>query len=300
MRRYLFAAAAAAVLSVGFAGAANAQVTFAGDYVTATLNTVGSLASLKHDPDGNGMPGVNDYITPGTPHDGFSINSAQTGFRFNDNAGGSWFGSAAVTDVSAGSGFDFAATWTASNGTIEVTNFYFWNNDDERINVRTTLTALSDLDDLAFARSVDPDPDVNTSGSFVTNNQRGNLNFDPEDFVGSAGPVTGLTLGLLNLSGDLYEHNTAIDNFCCANVDPYAVLTGYNDGAVGDYALNLAWRIGDLGAGESAVLNYAYVVGDNIGTVGGGPIPEPATWVMMIMGFGGIGAIVRRRRYAFA
>ena len=27
-----------------------------------------------------------------------------------------------------------------------------------------------------------------------------------------------------------------------------------------------------------------------------GPIPEPATWAMMIMGFGGIGALVRRRR----
>jgi PEP-CTERM motif-containing protein len=28
----------------------------------------------------------------------------------------------------------------------------------------------------------------------------------------------------------------------------------------------------------------------------GGDIPEPATWAMMIMGFGGVGALMRRRR----
>ena len=28
----------------------------------------------------------------------------------------------------------------------------------------------------------------------------------------------------------------------------------------------------------------------------GGGIPEPATWTMMILGFGGLGALLRRRR----
>lgn len=31
-------------------------------------------------------------------------------------------------------------------------------------------------------------------------------------------------------------------------------------------------------------------------TVGDGGIPEPATWAMMIMGFGGVGAMMRQRR----
>ena len=29
-------------------------------------------------------------------------------------------------------------------------------------------------------------------------------------------------------------------------------------------------------------------------------VPEPATWAMMILGFGGVGAMMRRRRYAVA
>ena len=31
---------------------------------------------------------------------------------------------------------------------------------------------------------------------------------------------------------------------------------------------------------------------------GGNEVPEPATWMMMIMGFGGVGALLRRRRTA--
>jgi hypothetical protein len=41
------------------------------------------------------------------------------------------------------------------------------------------------------------------------------------------------------------------------------------------------------------------VLKDGVLTYGGGPgnaVPEPATWAMMIMGFGGIGAALRRRR----
>jgi hypothetical protein len=49
----------------------------------------------------------------------------------------------------------------------------------------------------------------------------------------------------------------------------------------------------------------------SIGTPGGLPpialldgvslsiVPEPSTWAMMLLGFGGIGAIIRRRRQTF-
>lgn len=33
---------------------------------------------------------------------------------------------------------------------------------------------------------------------------------------------------------------------------------------------------------------------------GAGGVPEPATWAMMIIGFGGVGAIIRRRRFVAA
>jgi len=39
----------------------------------------------------------------------------------------------------------------------------------------------------------------------------------------------------------------------------------------------------------------ALSVGEGFGP-GGGPVPEPASWTLMILGFGGIGAALRRRR----
>ncbi|QKS01942.1 choice-of-anchor C family protein [Sphingomonas sp. CL5.1] len=39
---------------------------------------------------------------------------------------------------------------------------------------------------------------------------------------------------------------------------------------------------------------------DNVSLLTGGGVPEPATWGLMILGFGGIGAVMRRRRDARA
>jgi hypothetical protein len=45
--------------------------------------------------------------------------------------------------------------------------------------------------------------------------------------------------------------------------------------------------------GKTGNVGALYNVPEN---PGGGPVPEPATWAFMIMGFGGIGAMMRRRR----
>jgi hypothetical protein len=53
---------------------------------------------------------------------------------------------------------------------------------------------------------------------------------------------------------------------------------------------------------HTILLNYGsssdaklYYTGSHEGG-GGGPVPEPATWAMMLMGFGGLGAMLRRNR----
>lgn len=307
--RYKISAATGALL-LAAAGVANATpVTLQGNYVEFGVSDYGTLGSdgstepgILHDPTGMKNFGVNDYLTPGTPHEGFSLNSAQSGFISADNNYSGGFGTASPTLLTGAAkmGYDNAATWSGTDGTYyNVTNSYFLNDGDQRITIVTTITALQDLTDVAFARSLDPDPDVYTYGSYSTNNQQGNSLYGPTDFVGAAGPYTGLTIGLLNLSGNTYTHNTEIDYSCCSNIDPYTVLLGGNAGPVGDYGLNMAWNLGNLVAGQSVTLNYAYVVGDHIGTVGGptGGVPEPATWALMILGMGGVGAMLRKRRH---
>ena len=51
-----------------------------------------------------------------------------------------------------------------------------------------------------------------------------------------------------------------------------------------------------LGNGESVTLAADHLTVD----IQGGAVPEPATWGLMLLGFGGAGALLRRRRAQFA
>ena len=312
MRRYLFAMTMLAAPLPAFA----APMVLTGDYIQAGISDAGTFGSngnadpaFVHDPSGKGSFDPKfDYIAPGVPHDGFSINSTESGFQRNDNdfpfsGNFTTSGGPTVLTGAAARGYANAASWTGASRYASIVNNYFFNDGDERIIVETTITALSDLTNLAFARSVDPDSDSRSFGTSASKNQRGNSLFGKDDFIGSAGAVSGLTLALVNIDGGGFAHTTQINGFCCGNINPYDVLghTGgdLGDSSVGDHGLNIAYDIGDLLAGKSVTLSYAYAVGERIGDTGGptepGAVPEPASWALMIGGVGLAGGQLRRR-----
>ena len=58
-----------------------------------------------------------------------------------------------------------------------------------------------------------------------------------------------------------------------------------------DYPFAWNYTPGSSGWGQADNITLAAVAG---------AVPEPATWAMMILGFGGVGATLRRRRQMFA
>ncbi|MCB1897891.1 MAG: PEP-CTERM sorting domain-containing protein [Rhodocyclaceae bacterium] len=322
--KVLVAALAAGSALLGSTAALATPITINNNYVQFTVSDDGTLGNntirpgLIYDPSGTATFDQNtDYVAPGTPFEGFGVRVGTGGLLFNSNStsGGSVgsseaFAMTSLTDVS-GTVADFAIRWTGTMaGTMAIEHLFFMNAGDERINMRTTVTALSDLVNVRISRAVDPDPDNNATGSATTQNQRGiDANNDGDyvdagdvsqsNFVGSIGLISGRPLGLF--SDSAYTHNTGIVFSCCSITDPDVYLAGgHTSSSTSDHGIGIAFNIGDLAAGEQAVLNYAYVMGGSLATIDlpenptTGRVPEPG--VLALLGAGLFGLMRSRRR----
>lgn len=134
----------------------------------------------------------------------------------------------------------------------------------------------------------DLDP-ANSNGSDVGTEVTNQDIFVP----GLSGPVP-LSPSVLN-----YFSGPGVVEFSLANsffTGPYAGLTyypGHTFAGVGDkVTLRLSQSFGYSVAGGAS---YGP---DRLGavTIGGGAVPEPTTWAMMLIGFGGMGAMIRHRK----
>ncbi|WP_395344811.1 hypothetical protein PN836_008620 [Ningiella sp. W23] len=310
-------------LALAFSGSAMANIVMSGNFVQTQISEDGTLGDggadpgLVYDSTGSGTFDPNfDYVAPGIPFEAFGIRYDGSGLLENSNSqsngsvgGGDDFSFTSLTDVSATSSFDNHVEWAGTNGVLDITHDFFFNDDDERVSIVTQITALSDVTGLLFSRAVDPDPDSRSSGTAVTNNQRGiDVNtdgdlLDPEDisvnqFVGSLGSVSGAPLGLFAQTD--FIQNTGLSGACCSTIDPSFYLGGgsLGDSSTGDHGIGIAFELGDLLAGDSISVAYAYVMGLSLDTIDIGddpdPVSAPGAFALMMLS---LGAIFGRRKF---
>ncbi|MBI1200147.1 MAG: autotransporter domain-containing protein [Phenylobacterium sp.] len=296
VRRWIVGAFATTAIAMALAPEARAQsLVLQGDYLKLGLNQQGTLGTggttqpgILYDGAGSGTFNPSyDYLTPGSPMEGFVLQGTTSGGAFTATNNNASLGSAQVTgalsDYSGvafgGETFDQRAVWTGTYGaTLGVTHDYRFNTDGQQLQIVTTITALTDITGLNFVRFTDPDAVAAPGDTSATNNFQGSGSISGDDLIYAEATVSKYVIGLY--STDATTHLTGAPGFTAA---PAGYLAGTFLGN-GDYTIGMAFTIGDLLNGESITLSYAYIFGTDIaaaivasggGGGGGGADPEP-------------------------
>lgn len=256
-----------AVLTVALVNAQAANVILQNEYVKAGVNeTTGTLGSggntspgLLYDSTGSSTFNTSyDYLTPGSPFEGWAVRIVNGGVGttyHNNNAyvtqvtGGAWVG----TPTSSG------AVWGVSHSSFDLQHTYSLPSGKQYLDITTQITAKIAMDQLYFARFIDPDARAAAGDSSSTDNVRGYGIIPGTNVVFSEALASRYALGLYTTqSGGV---NTSISPMWSSNPVDYYDNTSGHDVVRGDYTIGIAFMSSGLAIGDIVTYNYAYIFG---------------------------------------
>jgi hypothetical protein len=277
MRNKILAIAVATALTSGpvlaDTSSMNGSVTGMGilenDYVKAGVNkTSGTFGSggntspgLQYDSSGSGTFNSSyDYLTPGSPFDGWSIKIDGTNSTNNNAGSTSWADADGLTD-----GTD-SFTWQGTNASHsgwQVEHVYSLGATSEYIDITTNITAGSTASAVYFGRFIDPDARAAAGDSSATDNVLGYSGIPDTNVAFSEATVSRYALGLYSANtntdaGISSSWTTEADGYTDS---PYTASGASVKYGTGDHTIGLTWSWTGVSAGDILTADYAYIFG---------------------------------------
>lgn len=263
------------------------------DYVKAGVNgTAGTLGSggntspgLLYDSTGTGTFNTSyDYLTPGSPFDGFAIKIDGVNTTNNNGGSNSWSDADGLTDG------DGTLTWTGTNAAHsgwEIENIYSLGTTSQHIDITTNITAGSAATDVWFSRFIDPDARAAAGDSSATDNVLGYGVIPDSNVAFSEALSSRYALGLYSTDSNVDAGITDWDTWGDAYTDSkYTDAEGNTvNYGTGDDTIGLSWYWSGVSAGDILTANYAYIFGpsafdaaDAAITAGAGGGADTSSW----------------------
>jgi hypothetical protein len=234
-------------------------------YIRAGVNgTGGTLGSggrtspgLLFDSTGTGTFNTSyDYLTPGSPFDGFAVKVDGTNYTNNNS------GSAAITGDGNGltDGTD-TLSWTGRvAGVFDITNSYTLGATSQYIDITSSITANTAMSTLSFGRFIDPDARAADGDSSSTDNVLGYGVIPDSNVAFSEALSSRYALGLYSTDSNVDAGIT----MWTTDADSYTSNTADSSGGntnTGDNTIGLSWAWTGVSAGDILTANYAYIFG---------------------------------------
>ena len=263
----------------------------ANDFVTAGVNGItGTFGSggntspgLLYDSTGTGTFNTDyDYLTPGSPFDGFSVMVDGTNYT-NNNGGG-----AAITGDGNGlTDGDNTLSWTGGvTSVFDITNTYTLGTTSEYVDISSQITMGTDASDVYFGRFIDPDARAATGDSSSTDNVLGYGVIPDSNVAFSEALSSRYALGLYstdtNVDAGITRWTTDANSYTENSVDGDGSLTNTGDNTIG-----LSWHWTSVSSGDILTASYAYIFGPSAfdaadtaitGGAGGGDTTTTDSW----------------------
>ena len=235
------------------------------DYVKAGVNgTAGSFGSggntspgLLFDSTGTGTFNTSyDYLTPGSPFDGFAVMIDGTNYANNNGSSNSITGDGnGLTDG------ENSLSWTGGvTSVFDLTNTYSLGADAPYIDISTEITMGTAADDVYFGRFIDPDARAADGDSSSTDNVLGYGAIPDSNVAFSEALSSRYALGLYstdsNVDAGITGWTTDANSYTENSVDGDGSNTNTGDNTIG-----LTWHWEDVAAGDILEANYAYIFG---------------------------------------